>query len=206
MSISSSKPVIGLTGGIGSGKSLVARQLTQLGCAVIDADQLARQALDEPAVRDRLVAKWGAQLLDDAGRIDRRKLAAIVFGDPTRLRKLEALTHPRVHAARADLHRQYQADPAVKAIVEDCPLLLEVGLDKECDALIFVSAPLELRQERVARTRGWTKAELAEREKNQWPLDRKAAVADYVLANDADEDRCFSHVRGVFSQIMQQTA
>ena len=197
------KRVIGLTGGIGAGKSLVAGQLGALGCAVIDADELARSALDEPDVKARLIQWWGPAIQDANGRIDRQAVARIVFEDPSQLRRLEQLTHPKVQAQRAALHRRYQADPQIVAIVEDCPLLLETGLDSECDAVIFVDAPYRLRLQRLAASRGWTKRDLANREKNQLPLDKKAQRADYVIANDASEAASDAHVRGVFSQILK---
>lgn len=196
------KPVIGLLGAPGSGKSLVARQLQQLGCAVIDADEIARQALDEPAVRDQLVTWWGSEVLDAAGKVSRQAVGAIVFKNPEQLAKLEALTHPRVHARRSALRKQFQADPAVKAIVEDCPLLLEKQLEGDCDVLVYVDAPRAVRLQRVKQTRGWSEAELLGREKNQWPLDTKRSRADYVVSNHAAESDTLAQVRSVLSQIL----
>src|SRR5690606_18451472 len=123
-----SKPILGLLGAPGSGKSFVARQFEKLGCAVIDADALAKAALDEPAVRDQLVAWWGENILKPDGRVHRSALGRIVFNDRAELAKLEGLVHPIVAERRATLRAQHQADPAVRAIVEDVPLLLEKGL------------------------------------------------------------------------------
>ena len=197
------KPVIGLAGGIGSGKSLVAGQLRALACAVIDADELARSVMAEPDVSAQLIQWWGPAIQDANGHIDRQAVARIVFEDPTQLRRLEQLTHPKVHAQRSALHHQYQADPKITAIVEDCPLLLETGLDSECDVVIFIASPHGLRLQRLAAHRGWTEQDLANREKNQLPLDKKAQRADYVIVNDASEAACEAHVRGVFSQILK---
>ncbi len=198
------KPVIGLVGGVGSGKSLVARQLQSLGCAVIDADQLAQDALDEPAIRDQLVAWWGPQVLEQDRRIARRAVSRIVFADPAALARLEGLVHPCVHAGREALRRRYGDDPAVRAIVEDCPLLLEKGLDAGCDVLVYVAADRARRLRRVAESRGWTEADLDRREKNQLPLDTKAGLADYVIDNNAAEADTLSHVRRVLSQILHE--
>ena len=200
------KPVIGLMGGIGSGKSLVARHLARLGCAVIDADALARDALARPEVARILARWWPEAACPPDGRIDRRKVAERVFGvgGEEALHRLEALIHPHVHADRASLHRRYAADPQVRAIVEDCPLLLEAGLDKQCDAVIFVDAPRQVRLARLAVSRGWSDQDLALREKSQASLDRKAARADYIVVNDASEDECFSRIRGVFLQILDR--
>lgn len=224
LSAEPAKPVIGLIGGIGSGKSLVARQFAQLGCGIIDADQLARDAYLDPAVRQQILQWWGKAVIKNGGdalgeegvaagsvsgsdshagaELDRRKIAGIVFADPAEKARLEGLIHPRVFDARQVLHKRYQADPKVVAIVEDCPLLLEVGLDEQCDALVFVDAPHDQRLARVSATRGWDAAELDRREKNQIGLDKKADRADYVLKNDAGEAECFAHVRRVLSQIL----
>ncbi len=197
------KPIIGLVGGIGSGKSLVARQLASLGCAVIDADQLAKDTLDQPEVRQQLVRWWGPTVLRADRRVDRRAIAKIVFNNQQQLRRLEALVHPRVHQARQGLRQRYQQDPACLAIVEDCPLLIEAGIDSQCDAVIFVQASREVRLGRVASSRGWSAQQLADREKNQLGLDIKAQHADYIVCNEADENQCLVNVRRVLSQIFQ---
>lgn len=194
-------PTIGLMGAPGSGKSLVARQMASLGCVVIDSDALARQALKDPDVIRRLDDLWGAKVLTPQGQVDRSALATIVFDDPEQLRRLEALIHPIVHAGRAELRRQALNRPGIRAIVEDSPLLLETGIDKECNVLVFVDAPLALRQQRVARDRGWTPDELAQREKYQTPLDTKRQRADYVISNDAGEAHCLEQTRRVLSRI-----
>lgn len=198
------KPIIGLVGGIGSGKSLVARQLASLGCGVIDADQLARAALEQdPATRAKLVQWWGPKALKPDGQVDRAAVGRIVFDQPLQRRRLEDLLHPLVHAGRRRLRAQFQSDPTIVAIVEDTPLLMEKGLDRECDVIIFVSAPTPQRLQRLALSRGWTAEELARREKTQLPLDIKARRADYVIENSAGEDECLRHVRRVLSQILQ---
>ncbi|MFW6058828.1 MAG: dephospho-CoA kinase [Phycisphaeraceae bacterium] len=200
----SGKPVIGLLGAPGSGKSLVADQFRQLGCAVIDADQLARDALQTPAVRDQLVAWWGQQVLDAEGRIDRKAVGRIVFDNPDELRRLESVTHPEVARQRRTLHARYEADPQVVAIVEDSPLLLEKRVDADCDVLVLVEAPREVRLRRLQEHRGWSEAELDRREKNQWPLDSKRKRADYIVNNHAEAADTFAQTRRVLSQILQR--
>jgi dephospho-CoA kinase len=200
------KPVIGLTGGIGSGKSTVARLFARLGCGVIDADALAREALQDSHVVRQLVSWWGDGILDEQGRVDRRKIADIVFDKPDELARLEAVVHPAVHHRRHEIRRQMQDDPAIVAIVEDCPLLLEKQLDRQCDVVVFVKADDEVRRRRVLASRGWSPEELARREKNQMGLDIKANRADHVLQNNGGEAECFAHVRQVLSQILRQSA
>lgn len=200
------KPVIGLLGAPGSGKSMVARQMKELGAAVIDADAIAQAQLDIPEIRDQIVAWWGRSMLNPDGRIDRAAVARIVFDDPEKLDRLEALIHPRVRVERDRLRSEYQRDPSVKAIVEDVALLLESGSADGCDVLVFVDADRSERLARVRRSRGWSDADLAAREKNQWPLDRKRARADYVIRNDRGEAECFTQVRQVLSRVIHERA
>jgi len=196
------KPVIGLTGGIGSGKSLVARQLESLGCGVIDSDAIAHRVIDETEVRTKLVAVWGESVIAADGRVDRKAVGRIVFNDAGARQKLESVIHPLIHRERARLRDAFERDATIVAIIEDAPLLFEVGLDAECDAVIFVDAPREARLRRVADTRGWTADELDRRERTQMPLDTKAQRADYVVVNDAGQADCLVHVRRVLSQIL----
>lgn len=192
-------PVIGLAGAIGAGKSTVAGILAEAGCLVSDADRLARDSLLEPEVLGELVAWWGPRVLDRSGRADRRAIAEIVFADPEARRRLEALVHPRVHAARAAAFESAPAD--TPALVIDAPLLFEAGLAEVCDAIVFVDAPREVRIERVA-ARGWDAGELDRREAAQWPLDRKRASADHVVVNDADLASLRTKVIGTLGRIV----
>ncbi len=179
------QPVLGLLGAPGSGKSHVARVFKRLGAAVIDADALAHDALNLPEVRDTLVAWWGELMVAADGLVDRAAVAQRVFESPDELARLEGLVHPVVHLQRAQALSRHRANPEVVAVVEDCPLLLEKGLEGVCDALVWVETPLAVRQERVAQGRGWTAQKLAQREKNQMPLDTKRQHADYVLDGTA---------------------
>lgn len=177
--------VLGLAGGIGAGKSAVARELERRGALVIDSDRESRQALDRPEVRGALVEWWGPDILDTSGRVDRSKVGAIVFADPEQRRRLEALVHPIVRHSRAELVAQ-AGQKGTRLIVVDAPLLFEAGVDRECDKVVFVDAPRQLRIERV-RARGWDEAELTRREKAQLPLEEKRARADATITNDSDE-------------------
>jgi len=198
------KPIVGIVGGIGSGKSLVANQLESLGCAVIRADELARHAINEPQVLEQLTQWWGQEILDNEGRIDRPKVAERVFGNVAELERLEALIHPKVNEQRMRLHQRYQSDPSIKAIVEDTPLLMEKQLDGGCDFIIFVQADRDTRLRRIAASRGWTAHQLDQREKSQIGVDKKANRADYVVDNNAGIDQCLEDVRRVLSQILQE--
>lgn len=196
------KPVIGLAGGIGSGKSLVAMQFKKLGCAVINADALSHQVLTEPVVRDTLASWWGQDILDANGQVDRKAVGKHVFGAPDELLRLEQLVHPRVHALRESLRREYDKQQGVLAIVEDCPLLFEVGLEKQCDVVVFVATDRAVQLQRVKTNRGWSEAELNSREKNQLGLDIKANRADYIVDNSESESQTFKQVRSVLLNII----
>lgn len=177
-------PTIGLVGGIGSGKSAVAAAWREAGCCVCDSDLLGRQALEDPVVRETLIGWWGAGIIGADGHVDRGAIAAIVFGDPAERRRLESLTHPWIERTR---RAAFAAAPAsTPAFVIDAPLLLEVGLDRECDAIVFVDAPRVERLRRVRERRGWDEGELERRENAQWSLDRKRAKASHVIVNDGD--------------------
>jgi len=200
------KPIIGVIGGIGSGKSTISRQFASLGCAVIDADVLAREALDKQATITQLLQWWGPTVRGEDGKINRAAVAKIVFEQPAELRRLEQLLHPQVNAERARLRLEHRNNPAILAVIEDCPLLLEKKLEGDCDAIVFVEASDETRRNRVKTSRGWTAADLEAREKNQIALDTKARRADYVIQNDGSEAESFAHVRQVLSQILQKLA
>ena len=127
--LSKHQPIIGLAGGIGSGKSTVSKLMATMGGLVIDADALAKAALDEPQVKAKLADWWGLGVLDAQGRVDRRVIAGRVFADEAELRRLENLVHPIVAERRRELVRAAQDNPDIRFMVLDVPLLFEVGLD-----------------------------------------------------------------------------
>ena len=191
-------PVIGIVGGIGSGKSAVAEAFRAIGCIVSDSDRLAHEALRDPAIRAAIVARHGRAILDDHGEIDRKALGRIVFADRDARAALEALVHPYINAARERLFAT--ATPATPACVIDAPLLLEAGLGPLCDAIVFVDAPHALRLARVA-SRGWDETELARREAAQWQLGRKRAASTHVLVNDGERSDLSHAVQRVLGSI-----
>ena len=203
---SSHPPVIGLLGGIGSGKSEVARLLASLGCTVSDSDAHTRDILLRPAIRDTLVSWWGRGILTatppPASEINRAAVARIVFADAAQRKRLESLIHPLVHQERDRLFAAARASsPPPRAFVIDAPLLLEAGLDRECTALIFVDAPHDQRLARVAAARGWSADQLAAREAAQTPLVEKCARATVVIGNSGTADDLAASVRRVLDQL-----
>ena len=177
--------VLGLAGGIAAGKSHVARLLREMGAVVFDSDAEARALLDEPDVRSELVSWWGGGVLGPDGRVDRARVAAIVFKDPSQRARLESLVHPRLKRDRAQVFREAAAHGARVAVI-DAPLLFEAGLDAECDAVVFVDTPRETRLERVRTARGWDEAELERREAAQRPVDEKRARSRFVVDGRLD--------------------
>ena len=195
-------PIIGLTGGIGSGKSTVATILGRLGCVVADADVNAKTALQEEDVREQLVQWWGEQVIDDAGNVDRSAVASIVFRDQAERERLESLLHPK---ARAMQNEQFDRAPIdTIALVIDAPLLLEAGLDALCDAIIFVDAPKDACLQRVQKNRGWDAKEMELREVAQLPLDTKRHSADYVVINEGDLHEVKRQVEQVLTDIQHR--
>jgi dephospho-CoA kinase len=178
--------------------------LAQLGGGVVDADALAKSALDEPEVLDTLRQWWVDAVIGPDGKVDRKAVAARIFNDDEQRERLEALIHPRVAEARKHLREHYSQLPGagVRFIVEDCPLLLETGLDRECDLLVLVDAPREVRLQRVRENRGWDAAELSRRENRQLPLDTKLKRADIVISNAGDRSALLDQVRGLLSRVL----
>ena len=183
------KLVIGLIGGIGSGKSSAAAALAKLGARVISGDLLGHEALRDADIKKQVVEHWGKRVLDRQGEIDRSRLGAIVFGNPEERRKLEAIVHPYIKRRLAEEIDAAQADRRVKLIVVDAAVMLEVGWSKHCDRILYVEAPRNLRLKRLAQQRGWTAKELAAREEAQMPLSEKKAFADAVLNNSGSVEQ-----------------
>jgi dephospho-CoA kinase len=179
------KPVIGLIGGIGSGKSQVATAFARNGARVIAGDQLGQAALRDPDIRARVASRWGGAVLDEHGDIDRRRLGAIVFADSAERKALEAIVHPWIRRhILADIDKA-RRDPGVPLIVLDAAIMLEAGWNEVCDRLVYIEAPRAVRLERVARQRGWSEKEVDARERAQLPLTEKVVRADHVLDNSA---------------------
>lgn len=172
-------------GGVASGKSLVAGLLAELGAGVLDADRAAHEVLTDAAVESAARERWGSNVFGPDGRIDRARLARIVFAggpDGRRQRKyLEQLTHPRIGRLLAGQADRLRASGAAAAVL-DAPLLLEAGWDRLCDKLVFVDAPRDIRLER-ARKRGWSEEDFDAREAAQESLEAKRRRADVVVDN-----------------------
>jgi dephospho-CoA kinase len=176
------KPVLGIVGGIGSGKSFVAERLVALGGHLIIADALGHEGLRQPEIKAAIRARWGDDVFRD-GEVDRRRLAKIVFANEAERHALEAIQFPYIGRRVAEEIDRARRDPAVRFVILDAAVVLEAGWRSKCDHVLFIDAPRQVRLQRV-QARGWTEAELTAREAHQMPLDEKRALADAVLVND----------------------
>ena len=165
--MSAAKPIIGLAGGIGSGKSTVAGILEEFGAVVISSDRLNHEELNSPDVLAGLQSWWGPSVVTPDGRADRDVIRGIVRADAEARNRLEKLVHPRIAERRRGLTEKYEQDGCVSAIVWDSPLLYEAGLAEQCDTVIFVEADRDLRLERVRSERDWTEEDLDRLENSQ---------------------------------------
>jgi dephospho-CoA kinase len=198
------KPVIGLVGAVGSGKSTVADEFGKLGCGVVKADVLNHQILQEKDVVAQVVVWWGDKVLDGSGGISRDKLGEVVFDDPGELAKLTKLVHPRILELQRLMVQEYMANPAVKAVVLDVPLLVEVGWDRQCDCLVYVWAEDRIRRARLAEKRGWGLEKIKKIENLQIVLDKKAKMSEYVVSNSSDIPDLALQVVKIFSLVLQK--
>ncbi|MBI1916518.1 MAG: dephospho-CoA kinase [Planctomycetes bacterium] len=193
--------VIGLIGGIGSGKSQVARVFAEeTGGKIISGDVLGHEALKQPEVRDAVVRRWGASVLDAHGEVDRRKLGGIVFAKVSELTALEGLVHPWIKRRIGKDVEAFRRDASVPLVVLDAAILLEAGWDGVCDALVFVDVPRALRLQRIAGQRGWTQEEVEARERAQLPLSEKAGRADFSLDNSGTVEDLRRQVRSLLDR------
>ena len=190
--------MVGLTGGIGSGKSAVARRLAELGAVVIDSDALAREVVAPGSeALAEVVAAFGPQVLTPDGAMDRAKVAAEVFGDDAKRRKLESIIHPRV---RERSTRMIAAAAPDAVVVNDVPLLVESGAANNYDLVIVVLASEEIRLTRLAQTRGMSEAEARARFAAQATDEQRRAVADVEIVNEGSMAELLSTVDAVWEQ------
>lgn len=193
--------VIGVTGGLGTGKSTVAGMFKQLGAVVLDADVMAHEVMEPKNVAWRQILKtFGEDVLNEDHTINRRRLADIVFRDAQRRRALEAIIHPHVlRRVKQQLHRLRRVR-GTRAVVLDVPLLVEVGARDLVDALVVVTAPPEVQRERLKKKFQWSEEEMDARMAAQWDLAAKVALADEVVDNAHGVDVTRTQVKRIWNQ------
>ena len=178
--------VVGILGGIASGKSLITDLLARRGAWIIDADSIGHQVLRTPEVKTLVRQRWGTAVFGTDGEVDRPALAAIVFSSSpeseTERKILEQFTHPAIgEGIRAELERA--AAEGTRIAVLDAPVMLEAGWDQVCDTLVYIDAPREIRRQRALEDRGWKEEDFAAREGAQKSLEKKRSRADFVIDN-----------------------
>ena len=191
---------VGLTGGIGSGKSAVAQRFAELGAVVIDSDRLAREVV-APGTEglSEVVSTFGAGVVGADGTLDRPALGRIVFGDEQARRRLEAIIHPRVRARAAELA---VAAPPGAVVINDVPLLVEAGLAEQYELVIVVFASEDIRIDRLTRDRGMPEAEARSRIAAQATDEQRHAVADIEIVNEGTLEELRSNVDGVWQKLL----
>jgi dephospho-CoA kinase len=192
--------LVGLTGGIGSGKSTVARLLEKRGAVVFDADLLAREAV-EPGTPGHaaVIERFGADVLAPGGELDREALASIVFADPSARRDLEEIVHPEVRRLFAEGSEEYRDTERV--VVFSAPLLVETGMHTAFEILVVVSATVATQIERLMRQRGMSEPSIRARIDAQAPLEDKAAAADFLVDNEGSLDELESQVERLWNDL-----
>ncbi len=183
--------VIGIMGGIASGKTTVAEMIGSIGARVIDADKIGHGLLRTPEVKGKLVRKWGKEILDERGTVDRSKLSRLVFSDAEALRELNNTLHPLILEA---IRREIATDET-RVVVVDAALLQETGLTELCDLLVLVVAEERVKKERAVKYRHWSPEEVSRRERFQTPVEQKKRMAHYVINNNFSKEETLKQVK-----------
>lgn len=192
--------VIGLTGGIGSGKSVVGEMFQDLGARLLNADLVAREVLFSAELRPKLTSEFGEEILGSDGEISREALARIVFTDEAKRLRLNDLIHPGV---RGRFHETIQSLTPGQIMVYDVPLLFEAGLEKDFDLVLVVSASRDVRLARVKERNGWSEEEFNGRDGAQIPLTEKEKRADLVINNSAGLDALRNTVGDIYAHVLK---
>lgn len=196
--------VVGLTGGVATGKSTVARMFQDCGAAVIDADVLARHVVEpgKPAWRD-IVKSFGRDMLQPDRTLDRKALADVVFRDRRKLRRLNAIVHPRVAREQSRLAREIERKHADAIIIYDAPVLIEAGAHRRMQRLIVVAADPASQIARLQKRNLLSRPEALRRIKSQLPLTKKIKLADYVLDGTTPRPQLRRQVRAIFKELQR---
>ncbi len=194
------KPVIGLIGAIGAGKSTAARCFATFGGQMIDADALGHEALTQPEIIQEAVARWGESVRKPDGSLDRRAIARIVFADAKERSHLEAIVFPHIRNRCVEEIQQGMANPAISFVVLDAAVMLEAGWDNVADRLVYIDAPRAIRLARLGQRSGWSESDLEAREAAQWPTEIKKSRADRVIINDASPEALRQQIASLLNE------
>jgi dephospho-CoA kinase len=201
--------LIALTGGIASGKSLVASRLAELGAVHIDADQLAREVVEPgtPAL-EQIITEFGENVISADGSLDRQALANIVFTDPAKRGALNAITHPAVWRRVLELCEEAEAADPSAIVVYDVPLLVEASSDRHLtfDLIVVVDAPAEARLDRLVRDRGMARQEASHRINSQATDAERLAIADVIIDNTGSIEATLEQVNSLWASVVVRNA
>ncbi len=195
--------VIGIVGGIASGKSVVTDRLKALGAVVLDADQIGHSVLKVPAVKTAIRERWGETVFSPDGEVDRGKMAAIVFDpdQPQQLKHLEEITHPLIGERLQQAIEQIRKSGTSPMLVLDAPIMVKTGWYQMCDQLVFVDCELETRRQR-ASVRGWTREMFDARETRQAPVGDKRRLSQVIIDNNGSLDETTRQVEAFWESCM----
>jgi dephospho-CoA kinase len=193
---------VGLTGGLASGKSFVGKTLAELGAHLIQADELGHRALTPGGEAFHpVVTEFGLEILDANGLIDRGRLAALVFGSPQRLAKLNSIVHPAVHRLQQAMERDFRATDPEGIIVYEAAILIETGAYKDYDRIILVTSTEEQQIERALSRGGVTREDVQARLDRQLPLEAKRQFADYVIDTSGSKEDTIRQTKAVYKEL-----
>jgi len=195
------KVVIGLLGGVGSGKTLVAGMLGSLGAAVIDADKIGHEVLKNRTIKAQIRRRFGKEVFTPKGNISRTRLARAAFASIKDIRALNRITHPEILKRMKREIAEVKKAREAKAVVLDAPLLLEAGLASLCDRLIYVQAGKVLRRKRTSRSRKWNPEDFRRREAMQMPLEKKRRRASLVIDNSGTRPKTLAQVHKIWQAL-----
>ncbi len=197
-----SSSVVGLTGGIGTGKSTVAKMFAALGATILDADAIGKEVVEtDPTVLHELQTEFGENIIDQNGRLKRQELGNRIFGDMKKVERLNEIVHPHLISR---LHREEQdaLKRGARLVIVDAALIYEADLDDHFSHIVVVTAPLHLRLERVRRRDGLTDDQIMQRIQSQIPIEEKEKQADSVIRNDGNLDELEETVRLLYRQLL----
>ena len=199
--------LVGLTGSIATGKSTVSAMFRTLGCVVLDADVLAREVVEpgEPALA-QIVEEFGREVLQPDGTLDRKRLGAIVFGDPARRKRLEQITHPAIRDRFLRHLAELEARGFDGIVLWDAPVMIETGGHRAMEKLVVVATDEATQQARLQARDGIDAVEAARKIGSQMPVAEKAKLADYVIDNAGDRAATEARVREVHAALLRDLA
>jgi len=197
---------VGLTGGLASGKTFVGHTLAGLGCLLIEADEIGREA-QQPggAAYDEIVRVFGREFLNADGTLDRRKLAALVFHDPAQLEKLNAIVHPYVIARRRQMEVDFARENPRGIAVTEAAILIETGSYRDFDRLIVAVCRPEQQVERAMSRGHLTREEVLDRMRRQMPLDEKVKYADFIIDTSGPKEQSAAQTRALYESLRSLT-